>query len=70
MAWPAVVTSGANAESWHTVISSDFLPTILEVLAVERPGAQAAWPLDGLSQLAFLKGETSRQMLASGRMSE
>ena len=58
MAWPAVVKSGPNTESWHTVISSDFLPTILEVLQVQRPSDQAAWPLDGISQLSFLKGET------------
>eukprot|EP01047_Picozoa_sp_COSAG01_P064168 COSAG01_NODE_8445_length_2783_cov_2.478018_3_plen_262_part_00 len=57
MAWPAVVKSGPNTESWHTVISSDFLPTILEVLQVQRPSFQAAWPLDGISQLSFLKGE-------------
>ena len=57
MAWPAVVKSGLNTESWHTVISSDFLPTMLEVLGVSRPASQQAWAMDGVSQLSFLKGE-------------
>ena len=57
MAWPAVVKSGPNTESWHTVISSDFLPTMLEVLGVSRPASQQAWAMDGVSQLSFLKGE-------------
>eukprot|EP01045_Picozoa_sp_COSAG04_P032304 COSAG04_NODE_6286_length_1365_cov_1.416272_1_plen_82_part_10 len=57
MAWPAVVKSGPNTESWHTVISSDFLPTMLEVLGVSRPASQQAWAMDGISQLSFLQGE-------------
>jgi hypothetical protein len=46
VSWPAVVRGPAR-ESWATVITSDFLPTVMEVLNVERPPAQRSWAMDG-----------------------
>ena len=55
ISWPAVVRG--NRESWSTAITSDFLPTMMEVLGVERPESQRRWAIDGISQLALLRGE-------------
>jgi hypothetical protein len=46
VSWPAVVRGPAR-ESWATVITSDFLTTVMEVLNVERPPAQRSWAMDG-----------------------
>jgi hypothetical protein len=56
VAWPAVVKGPARS-SWDTVITSDFLPTIMEILAVERPPSQRGWAMDGVSILPILRGE-------------
>jgi len=58
--WPAVVGPVAR-ESWDTVITSDFLPTIMEILGVERPLSQAHWAMDGVSILPILRGEPVRR---------
>ena len=55
ISWPAVVRG--NRESWSTAITSDFLPTMMEVLGVERPESQRRWAIDGISQLPLLRGE-------------
>ena len=55
ISWPAVV--GVARESWDTVITSDFLPTIMEILSVERPSAQRDWALDGTSVMPILREE-------------
>ena len=57
LSWPAVVRGKAR-ESWDTVVTMDFLPTIMEVLGVERPAAQQSWAFDGVSLLPILRGET------------
>ena len=56
IAWPAVVGPVAR-ESWETVITSDFLPTIMDILHVKRPLSQAHWEMDGVSILPILLGQ-------------
>jgi arylsulfatase A-like enzyme len=56
IAWPAVVGPVAR-ESWETVITSDFLPTIMDILHVKRPLPQAHWEMDGVSILPILLGQ-------------
>ena len=56
ISWPAVVAGPARI-SWDTVTTMDFLATIMEVLGVERPAAQAHWAFDGVSAMPILRGE-------------
>ena len=56
ISWPAVA-EGPARESWATVVSTDFLATIMEVLGVARPAQQAGWHFDGVSVLPLLRGE-------------
>ena len=56
--FPSVVppASGAGAiESWETVTTMDFLPTIMEILDVDRPTSQQGWEFDGRSIFDLLK---------------
>ena len=39
----------------HTVVTTDLLPTLLDLLSVERWSNQSAWPLDGQSVLPVLR---------------
>eukprot|EP00052_Salpingoeca_macrocollata_P018934 m.156138 g.156138 ORF g.156138 m.156138 type:complete len:229 (+) comp20824_c0_seq2:975-1661(+) len=52
ISWPARIKG--NHESNATVITHDFLPTVMDILQVERPAAQRDWALDGTSILSFL----------------
>jgi len=56
ISFPAVV-KGPARESWDLATTSDFLPTIMDVLAVSRPEAQQHWGLDGVSLMPVLQGE-------------
>ena len=56
VSWPAVA-KGAARVSWDTVITMDILPTIMDVLEVDRPEAQKHWHLDGTSIMPLLRGE-------------
>ena len=61
IAWPAMASQGQPRVSWDTAITSDFLPTIMDVLAlhghaVQRPAAQTGWAVDGISLLPVIKG--------------
>jgi hypothetical protein len=58
VSWPAVVSGDTGRVSWDTVVTMDFLPTIMEVLGVDRPAAQRSWAIDGVSILPILRGET------------
>jgi hypothetical protein len=58
VSWPAVVAGEGGRVSWDTVVTMDFLATIMDVLGVARPAAQAAWAFDGVSILPILRGET------------
>lgn len=58
VSWPAVVSGDAGRVSWDTVVTMDFLATIMDVLGVERPEAQRGWAFDGVSVLPILRGET------------
>ena len=51
LSWPAVVRGKAR-ESWDTVVTMDFLPTIMEVLGVRRPISQMNWGFDGATSLS------------------
>eukprot|EP00729_Bicosta_minor_P010591 gene10591-22055_t len=56
ISWPAVVQSAARV-SWNTVVTMDFLATVMEVLDVQRPESQKDWHFDGVSVMPILKGE-------------
>jgi arylsulfatase A-like enzyme len=60
ISWPAVV-SGPARESWDTVVTMDFLATIMDVLQVERPPEQANWHFDGTSIMPILRGEVPEE---------
>ena len=55
ISWPAVVKG--NRVSNDTLVTSDFLPTVLEVLGVQRPASQLSWGFDGVSALSFIEGK-------------
>lgn len=55
VSWPAVVSG--NHESWDTVVTQDFLATVMDVLHVDRPAEQRDWGFDGVSMMPLLKGE-------------
>jgi hypothetical protein len=57
VSWPAV-TKGAARVSWDTVVTMDFLATVMDVLKVSRPEAQKNWHFDGVSIMPILRGET------------
>jgi arylsulfatase A-like enzyme len=54
ISYPSEVTGG-NHISWETVVSFDFLPTIMEILNVSRPPEQESWAFDGRSILPLLR---------------
>ena len=54
--WPAMITK--NRKSDFPVISSDLLPTACDIVNVSVPSDR---PIDGVSILPFLKGETSKR---------
>lgn len=56
VSWPAVQTGPARI-SWDTVVTMDFLATMMDVLSVDRPDAQKHWAFDGKSILPILKGQ-------------
>jgi len=56
ISWPAVVKGPART-TWGTVVSTDFLATVMDVLDVERPAEQANWAFDGKSVMPILRGE-------------
>lgn len=58
VSWPSVV-KGPPRESWDFVTTMDFLPTVMEILGVERPLDQQSWAMDGRSILPLLKGENN-----------
>lgn len=49
-----------NRESWETVVTTDFLPTVMELLNVNRPPEQQDWALDGRSILPLLRDKSLR----------
>jgi hypothetical protein len=57
ISWPAVA-KGPARESWHPVVTMDFMATVLDVLGLQRPASQSTWAFDGVSLLPILKGET------------
>ncbi|KAJ8602372.1 hypothetical protein CTAYLR_004215 [Chrysophaeum taylorii] len=50
VSWPRRYSGPAFA-SWDLISTVDFLPTVLDILQVERPQAQANWSIDGTSIL-------------------
>lgn len=57
VSWPAV-QQGPARESWQTVVTMDFLATIMDALSVDRPAKQKNWGFDGKSIMPILKGES------------
>lgn len=58
VSYPAVVKG--NRESYETVVTMDFLPTVMEILGVDRPPEQQSWAFDGRSVLPLLRNSTLR----------
>ena len=56
ISWPAV-NKGPARESWDTVVTMDFLATVMDVLNVSRPEAQKDWHFDGVSAMPIIRGE-------------
>lgn len=44
-----------NGTSWETVVTMDFLPTVMDLLSVSRPPEQQDWAFDGRSILPLLR---------------
>lgn len=57
----------ANRISEHTLVTTDLLPTIMDLLNVKRPSSQSGWALDGRSVLSALKGEPADSFNLFGR---
>jgi arylsulfatase A-like enzyme len=57
----------ANRISGHTLVTTDLLPTIMDLLGVERPEGQTSWGLDGRSAVPALKGEPESAFNQFGR---
>eukprot|EP00049_Salpingoeca_infusionum_P017279 m.352374 g.352374 ORF g.352374 m.352374 type:complete len:540 (-) comp16501_c0_seq1:365-1984(-) len=55
VSWPRQVTQ--NRVSWWPTVTMDFLPTVMDVLGVDRPESQQGWGMDGRSILPLLMGE-------------
>jgi arylsulfatase A-like enzyme len=53
VSFPAFVEE--NYISWQTVVTTDFLPTVMELLNVSRPPEQQTWAFDGRSILPLLR---------------
>jgi arylsulfatase A-like enzyme len=58
ISYPALVTGGDHV-SWETVTTMDFLPTIMEMLHVDRPTQQRGWAMDGRSVLPLLRNPSN-----------
>jgi hypothetical protein len=52
------MSAGAARVSWDTVVTMDFMATIMDVLGVDRPDNQTSWAFDGVSVVPILKGRT------------
>jgi len=55
VSWPKVVQG--NSESWDTFVTTDVLPTMMEVYGVQRPAVQEHWAFDGVSMMPMLQGK-------------
>lgn len=57
VSWPKVQKGPARV-SWDTVVTMDFLATIMDALSIDRPQKQKDWAFDGKSIMPILQGET------------
>ena len=55
--WPDVITS--NKKSSFPVVSSDLLPTVLDILGINKPSDSR--PIDGISILPLLQGKVKHR---------
>eukprot|EP00533_Pseudo-nitzschia_delicatissima_P015812 CAMPEP_0197261732 /NCGR_PEP_ID=MMETSP1432-20130617/122_1 /TAXON_ID=44447 /ORGANISM="Pseudo-nitzschia delicatissima, Strain UNC1205" /LENGTH=572 /DNA_ID=CAMNT_0042726015 /DNA_START=81 /DNA_END=1799 /DNA_ORIENTATION=- len=56
VSYPSEINNqGQKIISWETVTTMDFLPTVMEVLGVDRPIEQQSWAMDGRSILPLLR---------------
>jgi len=51
--WPQVIKG--HVDTLHAAVTSDFLPTVLDLLGLQHPHPE--WPSDGMSLLPLLRGE-------------
>ena len=63
--YPPLIKS--NRVSEHTFVTTDLLPTIMDLLNVKRPTTQSKWGLDGRSIIPALKGEPAASFNEFGR---
>ena len=47
----------ANKVSGHMLVTTDLLPTIMELLGVSQPAAQRGWGIDGRSAVPAMAGQ-------------
>ncbi|CAB9499726.1 acetylgalactosamine-6-sulfatase [Seminavis robusta] len=55
VSFPPLVQGQGGKETWETVVTFDFLPTIMELLYQNRPPSQQSWAMDGRSIVPLLK---------------
>ena len=65
VSWPAVVKDTSSRVSWDTVVTMDFLATVMDVLDVQRPVEQREWHFDGVSIMPILRGPHFRMLTAT-----
>ena len=63
--YPPLIKS--NVRSEHTLVTTDLLPTIMDLLNVKRPPSQAGWGLDGRSAVPAMRGEPAESFNEFGR---
>merc|ERR1712048_1109190 len=51
--WPHVIRG--HVDTLHAAVTSDFLPTVLDMLGLQHPHPE--WPSDGMSLLPLLRGD-------------
>ena len=49
------IPADRSFESWQTVTTMDFLPTIMDLLKIDRPESQQSWAMDGRSIVPLLQ---------------
>eukprot|EP00797_Seminavis_robusta_P000581 Sro1036_g234000.1 acetylgalactosamine-6-sulfatase (232) ;mRNA; r:4720-5415 len=55
VSFPPLIQGRGGMQVWETVVTFDFLPTVMELLNQTRPPSQQSWALDGRSIVALLK---------------
>lgn len=56
----------ANMVADHTLVTTDLLPTIMELLGVSQPPAQHGWGIDGRSAVPAMTGQPAAEFNNAG----